>query len=209
MEEHVRPTTLEEASPSGASQNQSKLLRTLALARKVHALPERHAPAQSCPAEKAPTTTGSDKSAISVTSKAMGSQTLDGALGWGRAPRVTVLSSSIGSQHRSWEEGNWSSSSKSNSNSNSRTSVTAALVADCNEVGACLSGSGPDREAAGGSVSSPGHEIPTGSLTAGNGRDDAQPLVGGRGWPRMAHWIDRRCGDTDSLLPRGRANRVR
>jgi hypothetical protein len=40
MEEHVRPATLEEASPSGASQNQSKLLRILALARKVQALPE-------------------------------------------------------------------------------------------------------------------------------------------------------------------------
>jgi hypothetical protein len=191
MEEHVRQVTLEEASPSGVSQNQSKLLRTLALARKVHTLPKRHAPAQSCPAQRKlhrrlALTSPSDKSAVSVTSKAIGSQTRDGALGWGRAPRVTVLSSSIGSQHRSREEGNRSSSSKSNSNSNSRTSATAALVADCNEAGACLSGSGPDREAARGSVSCPGHEIPTGSLTTGNGRDDAPPPIGGRGghgWP--------------------------
>jgi hypothetical protein len=52
MEEHVRPATLEEASPSGASQNQSKLLRILALARKVQALPERHALAQSCTTQR-------------------------------------------------------------------------------------------------------------------------------------------------------------
>jgi hypothetical protein len=136
--------------------------------------------------EKAPAMTGSDKSAVNVTSKAMGSQTLDGAFGWGRAPRVTVLSSSIGSHHRCREEGNRSSSSKSNSNSNSRTSATTTLVANSNEAGACLSGSGPDREAAGGSVSCPGCEIPTGSLTTGNDRDDAPPPAGGRGghgWP--------------------------
>jgi hypothetical protein len=79
--------------------------------------------------------TGSDKSVVSVTSKAMGSQTLDGVLGRGRVLRVTVLSSSIGSQHRYREEGNRSSSSKSNSNSNSCTSATTTLVANNNEVG--------------------------------------------------------------------------